>query len=95
LQKKCYVNITTPAFYEKCNKNDTPEYMYSIPGFDPCHPLDFSKEQEIKFLVNCRYFDDTNSVDVRTENVGYEYRDVIEAPVNPGNFEYIAHNPRF
>lgn len=69
--------------------------MYSIPGFDPCYPLDFSKKQEIKFFINCRFFDDTNSVNVRTENVGYDYRDVIEAPENPTNFTYIASNPRF
>jgi hypothetical protein len=69
--------------------------MYSIPGFDPCYPLDFSQQQTIKFLINCRFFDETNSVNVKSENVGYEYRDVIDAPMNPGNFEYIAHNPRF
>jgi hypothetical protein len=95
LQKKCYVNITSPAFYKRCEKEDTPEYMYSIPGFDPCYPLDFSKKQVISFVVSCRYFDDTNTVNVRSENVGYAYRDVMEAPENPGNFSYIASNPRF
>jgi hypothetical protein len=39
---KCYVNVTDPPFYKRCEKADTPEYMYSIPGFDPCYPLDFS-----------------------------------------------------
>ncbi len=95
LQKKCYVNITSPTFYKRCEKEDSPEYMYSIPGFDPCYPLDFSKKQIISFVVNCRYFDDTNTVNVRSENLGYEYRDVMEAPENPGNFSYIASNPRF
>jgi hypothetical protein len=69
--------------------------MYSIPGFDPCYPLDFSKKQNIKFLLNCRYFDDTNTVNLRSENLGYEYRDVIEPAENPGNFNYVAYNPRF
>jgi len=70
--------------------------MYSIPGFDPCYPLDFGKKQKIKFLVNCRYFDDSGSgVNLRGENIGYDYRDVIEAPQKPKNFTYIANNPRF
>lgn len=89
------MNITSPPFYQRCDKEDTPEYMYSIPGFDPCYPLDFTKKQEIKFLINCRYFDETNSVDVKTENVGYDYRDVIEPAENPKNFSYVASNPRF
>ena len=43
LATKCYVNITSPPFYKGCSERpDTPEYMYSIPGYDPCFPLDFS-----------------------------------------------------
>lgn len=64
--------------------------MYSIPGFDPCYPLDFSKVQPIKFLVNCRNFDETNTVNAKSENVGYDYRDVIVPAKNPGNFTYAA-----
>lgn len=69
--------------------------MYSIPGFDPCYPLDFSKVQTIKFMINCRYFDDTNTLDPTTENVGYDYRDVIAPAVkpDPSQFGYFASNP--
>jgi hypothetical protein len=38
----CYVNVTDPPFYAGCQKEDSEYYMYSIPGFDPCFPLDFS-----------------------------------------------------
>jgi hypothetical protein len=34
-------------------------------------------------------------VNVRSENIGYEYRDVMESPENPGNFSYAASNSRF
>ena len=52
--------------------------MYSIAGFDPCYPFDFSVEKTIKFFVNCRdMMEDSNGINIRTENVGYQYRDVI------------------
>ena len=54
--------------------------MYSIAGFDPCYPFDFSVPKVVKFLVNCRGSAneiDFKSIDITTENVGYEYRDVI------------------
>lgn len=95
--QKCYVNVTDPPFYQRCQKEDTPEYMYSIPGFDPCYPLDFSQKQTIKFMLNCRNFDDTKTVaDPSSENLGYEYRDVVvkAAPPPKESFKYVAENPQ-
>lgn len=83
--------MTNPPFYQRCQKEDTPEYMYSIPGFDPCYPLDFSQVQTIEFLINCRTFDSTNTANPTSENVGYEYRDVITPAVAP-IFDYQAVN---
>lgn len=75
------MNITSPKFYEKCNLEDTEEYMYSIPGFDPCHPVDFSQKLNVKFFMVCG-----NSpfvgLDVTKESVGYPYKDVIK-PIPP------------
>ncbi len=48
LYKKCFINITEPAFYKQCeNQKDTPYYLYSIQGYDPCYYLNFSKSHEI------------------------------------------------
>ena len=66
--------------------------MYSIPGFDPCFPLNFSVPQEIKYQLICQVQDETGLLDIHRENVGYAYRDVVKAPqYDP--FKYIATNP--
>ena len=95
--QKCYVNITEPMFYKRCSERpDTPEYMYSIAGFDPCYPFDFSVPKLVKFIVNCRNsLDDVDlgEMNLYTENIGFQYRDVIEAPKKP-EFSYLASNPR-
>ncbi len=67
--------------------------MYSIPGFDPCYPFDFSKPKMIKFFINCRNFDETNSIAVNEENVGYDYRDVL-IPAKKPEFKYLAQNSK-
>ena len=68
--------------------------MYSIAGFDPCYPFDFSKPKEIKFFVNCRdSMEDAEGINIRSENVGYQYRDVI-IPAEKPQFTYLASNPR-
>lgn len=66
--------------------------MYSIPGYDPCFPLNFTEPQEIKYQLICQGLDDSGFVDVTRENVGYAYRDVIKPPVMP-DFNYVATNP--
>ncbi|TNV79791.1 hypothetical protein FGO68_gene10759 [Halteria grandinella] len=97
VQQKCYVNVTDPPFYQRCNREDTPDYMYSIPGFDPCYPLDFKEKQSIKFMINCRNFDDTNTVpEPNGENLGYDYRDVVVKAVHPPpeSYTYLAVNEK-
>jgi len=73
--QKCYVNITEPMFYKRCSERpDTPEYMYSIAGFDPCYPFDFSVPKLVKFIVNCRNsLDDVDlgEMNLYTENIGF------------------------
>lgn len=91
------MNVTDPPFYQRCSKEDTPEYMYSIPGFDPCYPLDFKEKQTIRFMINCRNFDDTATVpDPNGENLGYDYRDVVvkAVPPPPESFTYLAVNDK-
>ena len=65
--------------------------MYSIPGFDPCFYLDFSKVHNIKFLLTCKLTDETGIVTTSSENVGYAYRDVTVSPTMP-TFTYLATN---
>lgn len=39
LKQKCYINITSPPFYQGCeDRPDSFEYLYSVPGFSPCYP---------------------------------------------------------
>lgn len=45
--------------------------MYSIPGFDPCFPLNFTEPHDIKYLLICQGFDETGQIDPNRENVGY------------------------
>lgn len=64
MYKKCFVNITDPPFYAGCkDRPDTPSYLFSLPGYDPCFPLDFSRSHEIKYQLNCRVIDDRGLVD--------------------------------
>jgi hypothetical protein len=90
--------VTDPPFYKRCQKEDTPDYMYSIPGFDPCYPLDFSQIQDIKFLIECRNFLPTPNANLNpdTENLGYPYLDILTpAPQpSPSDFGYLSTNPR-
>lgn len=42
--KKCFLNITEPALYKDCSHlPDTPYYLYSLPGYDPCTYLNFTR----------------------------------------------------
>lgn len=47
--------------------------MYSIPGYDPCFPLDFSKVQKIGFMLTCKQLDESGLVNATGENMGYNY----------------------
>lgn len=94
LYKKCFINVTEPAFFKGCasSQRDTPFYLYSITGYDPCEYLDFTKAHEIHFQVHCRTIDESGIATISTEHTGYNYRDVVqEAQFN--QFTYVATNP--
>ena len=90
---QCYVNITEPALHKGCPKPDSPDYVFSTPGFDPCHFFDFESGQtEIKYLLNCKAVDKQGFVlaDGHKEGLGFEYLDLVEQPTaNP--FPYIKN----
>lgn len=78
---KCYLNITEPAFYKPCpEKEDSFFYMYSIPGFDPCHPVDFKKKLDIEVEVNCKFMQvGSTNFDTRYRKLGVDYPNILEA----------------
>ena len=82
MYKKCFVNITDPAFYAGCpERKDTPQYMYSLQGYDPCFYLDFSRSYEVKYQLQCRVINEHGIVpEDMTEVNGYKYRDVLTPP---------------
>lgn len=58
LYQKCYINITNPPFFQGCeDRPDTFEYLYSIPGFSPCYPQNFSGSMNVEFTLNCTQLD--------------------------------------
>ena len=83
---QCFMLVTNPPFYQRCSKEDTAEYMYSIPGFDPCYPIDFSKPFELKYKIQCQ------PPIPALATIGFPYRDVVTPPTYTP-FEYIAVNP--
>ena len=84
-QYKCQVKIIDPPFEVGCpEKEDSAFYTYSLQGFAPCYPLDFSKTIEVKYKLKCMQYDTTASNKVVRDpkpKVGYAYRDVIKHPV--------------
>ena len=96
LYRKCFINITEPAFHKGCSERpDTPEYLYTLPGFDPCFRLNFSQPNEIQFYLQCKVIDYFGLKEiVPHETTGYEYRDVIEHPKPYNAFNYVATNPQ-
>eukprot|EP00347_Sterkiella_histriomuscorum_P010347 403376653 len=91
LFRQCFVNITDPPLYRGCQKEDSPYYLYSVPGFDPCFYLDFTEVQNIKYILTCKYTGDISGIDPVKENLGYAYRDVIQMDT-PNTFIYAAQN---
>ena len=78
---KCYLNITDPTFYKGCeDREDSPYYLYSVPGYSPCWPVNFTEPYTVEFYIICKPVDETGLVEVQREEVGYEYRDVIKQP---------------
>lgn len=90
LQQKCYINITSPPFYQGCeDRADTFEYLYSVPGFSPCYPQDFNTAVEVEFELICKLINENGLVSAKKEDVGYPYRDVIKEP-NSSPFTYVS-----
>ena len=83
LYTKCLVNITDPPVYDTVNqcqvkREDTLNYVFSIPGFDPCFYFDFEKTYTLEFMLNCRVLNHRGLVEMSDTGVGYEYEDVLE-----------------
>ena len=87
---KCYINITEPMFYKGCEeREDTFEYLYSVPGFSPCYPQFFNESLTIEYELTCQQINENGLVSVAKEQTGYPYRDVVkEATFNP--FTYVS-----
>lgn len=79
--------------YKSFQKEDSPYYLYSVPGYDPCYYLDFNQTQSIKYLFTCKYTNDVNGIDPTRENLGYAYRDVVSRD-NYSEFLYTAVNSK-
>jgi hypothetical protein len=80
LPNQCYVSITDPNLAAGCNYEDSDQYVYSIPGYDPCNFYDFSKKYTIKFRLICKPSNAQNYVltDVHPEGPGYAYKNVLD-----------------
>ena len=79
---KCYLNITNPPLYKTCNdRPDSFYYMYSIPGFDPCHPISFDEKFTLKYEANCGFKKpgEASAFDREERNYGYDYKHIVEA----------------
>ena len=78
---KCYLNVTEPALYKSCSdKQDSYFYMYSIPGFDPCHPVSFTEPLDFQFYVNCKFLmPNSNAFDTSTRKLGVDYPNQVQA----------------
>ena len=73
--QSCFVNITDPPLYAGCSYPDTDYYLYSLGGFAPCYWYDFTKTYTFQILIQCMM-----QVPNVLGNLGYQYRNVIEAP---------------
>lgn len=51
---KCAIVVTNPNFSVGCeDKEDSFYYLYSVPGFSPCYPQNFTVPLELKYTLNC------------------------------------------
>ena len=79
--QKCAITVTDPDFKTGCEDNpDTFQYLFSVPGFSPCYPLDFTQTQTISFTLECRTMTPDGLVDSKDVKTGYPYRDVVQEP---------------
>mmetsp|Transcript_19433 Transcript_19433/g.29870 ORF Transcript_19433/g.29870 Transcript_19433/m.29870 type:complete len:184 (-) Transcript_19433:209-760(-) len=76
---KCFVNLTEPAVYDTshCEGKD-PDYLYSIPGFEPCFFFNFSKAYDFKFKLECRHLTSEGIVPLEQGyEIGAPYKDIV------------------
>lgn len=76
------VNITDPPVYDPVNqcqvdRKDSLNYVFSIPGFDPCFYFDFEKTYTFEFKLNCKVLNHEGLVELKETSVGYEYKDIV------------------
>jgi hypothetical protein len=79
--------------YKGCDGQDSADYVYSTPGFDPCHYFDFEGKTEIKYKLKCKPVDNNGFVllDGHAEGIGYKYVDLVMEPVALRPFVYISN----
>ena len=80
--------------YKGCPGEDSEDYVFSTPGFDPCHFFDFENgKTDIKYLLNCKAVDKQGFVlpDGHKEGLGYEYVNLVEQPVGRP-FAYMSND---
>ena len=80
---ECYFNVTNPPLFKRCHKEDSFEYMYSIPGWDPCHPIKPEGVLNITGFLTC-----TISIKIDRE-VTQPSNNITELPT----FDYDIYNP--
>lgn len=52
--RKCWVQIIDPDLAKGCSdREDTPYYLYSVPGFSPCYFFDFNSQTDMTWLLTC------------------------------------------
>ena len=80
--------------YKSCQGEDSEDYVFSTPGYDPCHYFDFEGKTEIKYKLNCKPVDWSGFVvpDGHQEGIGYEYVDLVSEPVRNYPFNYITND---
>ena len=85
----CALNVTDPPLYERCNEKDSHYYWYSIPGFDPCHPIRMDEPYDIKLKVDCSTQIASGQTKLN-EAVRYSYIDVVQTGTPAEPFIYFA-----
>lgn len=90
LYQSCYVNITNPPIYAGCNGTDSDYYLYSLGGYAPCFFYNFEKTYTFDFLIQCMVLTENDIVNSTLPQVGYQYRDVVEAATAPARNELLG-----
>jgi len=60
---------------------DTPYYLYSVPGYDPCYYLNFTRSHEIQFYMQCKIIEEDGLESTNSETSGFPYQNVNVQPI--------------